>query len=158
QPAGSDRRDSRRALLPIALGSCRCEGERLSTIWYSIPILPQSGRPTKHTLLHTPVYAFVTGKGGHLRTVVPDAPSGDENGDSFGMNLEMRGGGGDDLAVGIHRHFARGLDIKFPAAGRANLLPRSVATGTERRKKKRQLPEVLHLEAVEIQMPVIDLG
>src|SRR5690554_885559 len=38
---------------------------------------PSSIRQTyKHTLLHTPVYAFVTGKGGHLRTVVPDACQG----------------------------------------------------------------------------------
>src|SRR5690606_39154482 len=52
--------------------------------------------------------------------------SRDENGNSLGVNLEMRRGGGDDLAVGIHRHFAPGLNVEFPAAGCANLLPRTV--------------------------------
>ena len=73
------------------------------------------------------------------------------------MHAELCRRRGDDLAVGVHRHRLARLDVEFDAARRAHLVPCAVRAGAERAQHAGKLPDPAELQAVEVEMAVVDL-
>src|SRR5687767_9362186 len=64
----------------------------------------------------------------------------------------------DDFAIAIDRAWAAGANLELLGPDRAHLLPRPMLAIAEGARHQRELPGALELEAVEIEVLVVDRG